>query len=72
MKYVIFHNGQILNQVIADNIIAAAKRGKITEAGKKLMLVPDRRTGMPDVSGYRLFGSVKQNECLPLKNLVLK
>ena len=72
MQYVIFHKGQILNQIITDNIIAAAKRGKITEAGKKVMLVPDKRKGPKDSCGYRLFGSVKKNECIPLKSLVLK
>ena len=72
MQYVIFHKDQILNQIITDNIIAAAKRGKITEAGKKIMLVPDKRTGPPNSCGYRHFKSVKQNERLPLKNLVLK
>jgi hypothetical protein len=39
MKYAIFWKGDVLNQVIADNIIAAAKRGKITTEGKKLNLV---------------------------------
>jgi hypothetical protein len=72
MKYLIFNNGQILNQIITDNIVSAARRGKITPKGKKVMLVPDKRTGMPDVSGYRHFKPVKKNECLPLKNLALK
>ena len=76
MKYVIFHPnlpGEILDPIITDNIINAAKRGKITEAGKKLMLVPDKRGSKRDKSGKRFNGysSVKKSECLPLSSLVL-
>ena len=59
-------------QIITDNIIGAARRGKITTAGKKVMLVPDKRTGTANSCGYRHFKSVKKNECLKLKNLTLK
>lgn len=67
MKYVAWHNGQLLPDVILDNIIAAAKRGKITELGKKLLLVPDRRYGRSDESGLRLMKRVKNSECKTLK-----
>ena len=70
MKYVIFHNGQIVDQTITDNIIAAARRGKITPKGEEVMLVPDKRKGPKDARGYRKFGSVKKSECVPLANLV--
>ena len=72
MKYLIFNNGQILDQVITDNIISAAKRGEITEAGKKVLLVPAKRRGVANSAGYRQFGSVKKKECIPLINLVPK
>jgi hypothetical protein len=72
MKYLIFNNGQILNQIITDNIVSAARRGKITPKGKKVMLVPDKRTGTANSCGYRHFGSVKKNECLKLSSMTLK
>ena len=72
MKYLIFSDGQIVDQVITDNIIAAAKRGKITEAGKKVQLVPDKRRGPKTSTGYQHFDSVKKKECIPLINLVPK
>ena len=76
MKYIIFNPsvpGEPLDKVITDNIISAARRGKITEAGKKLMLVPDRRGEMRDKNKIRFkgYGSVKKPECLPLKSLAL-
>ena len=76
MKYIIFNPsipGEPLNQIIADNIIAAARRGKITETGKKLMLVPDKRGRWRDKSRIQFYGysSVKKVECLPMKSLVL-
>ena len=46
MKYVIFNPkmpGEILDPIITENIINAAKRGKVTDAGKNIMLVPDKR-----------------------------
>ena len=71
MKYIIFHNGIILSQIITDNIVAAAKRGKITEAGKKVLLVPDKRHGSPNAAGYYDFSPTKIKECIPLKSLCL-
>jgi hypothetical protein len=62
MKYVAWHNGQLLPDTTLENIIAAAKRGKITEAGKDLTLYPDRRHGRPDESGLRLMRRTKQHE----------
>ena len=46
MKYLIFNPslpGEPLDQIITDNILAAARRGKITDAGKLVHLVPDKR-----------------------------
>lgn len=72
MKYAIFVDGLVLDDIITENLIAAAKRGKITTAGKKLMLVPDKRYGPPDVSGRRLWKRTKNSECIPLINLLPK
>ena len=72
MKYVIFHKGHILDRIVTDNIIGAAKRGLITDAGKKTMLVPDKRIGPKTTTGLQHFNSVKQKECIPLINLVPK
>ena len=72
MKYLIFNNGQILDQIITDNIIGAARRGKITDKGGKTLLVPDKRKGPKTSTGLQDFGSVKKKECLSLINLVPK
>lgn len=76
MKYLIFNPslpGEPLDPIITDNIIAAAKRGKITKAGERLMLVPDKRGQKRDKSGIRFtgYGSVRKSECVPLKSLSL-
>lgn len=76
MKYIIFNPslpGEPLDPIITDNIIAAAKRGRITPTGEKLRLVPDKRGAKRDKNGIRFtgYGSVKHLECLPLKSLVL-
>ena len=68
MKYVAWHNGQLLPDVILENIISAASRGKITEAGKKLLLVPDRRYGKKDETGLQSMRHVKRHECQLLGN----
>ena len=75
MKYVMFnpvHRGEIIPTVIADNIIAAAKRGHITKAAEGIMLVPDKRKQYRDKKNIRFmgYGSVKKSECIPLKSLV--
>ena len=74
MQYVIFNPklpGEILDPVIAENIIAAAKRGHITKAAESLMLVPDKRKEYRDKNNlrYKGYGSVKRSECIPLKSL---
>lgn len=66
MKHVAFCNGRIIPDVILENIVNLAKHGHATEAGKKLMLVPDRRKGPTDLYGLRAMGSVKKNECVAL------
>jgi hypothetical protein len=65
MKYLLMQDGFVLDQVITDNIIAAAKRGKITPKGQEMLLIPDTRK-------KGLFPSVKQKDCLKLRNLTLK
>ena len=72
LQYAIFRKGFVLDKVITDNIIAAAKRGKITEAGKKVLLVPDKRHGETDSRGLQDWGRVRRAECILLKNLVRK
>lgn len=85
MQYVIFHDGQVLPELITENIIKAARRGLITRVGEKLLLVPDTRFGGSDIFGLREFangqvlnkGSSRQRrlprlskaDCIPLKNL---
>ncbi len=63
MKYICWRDGRILSDVILENIISAAKRGLMTEEGKKLILVPDRRYGEPDEFGLKSMKSVKKWEC---------
>ncbi len=67
MKYVAWHSGQLLSDTILDNIIHAAKRGKMTDLAKKLLLVPDRRYGRSDEYGLRPMKRVKKSECKTLK-----
>lgn len=69
MKYIAFINGRILEGVVLDNIISAAKRGKMTPAGEKLLLVPDTRYGRKDESGLRLMSRVRKKDCRTLKQL---
>ena len=75
MKYVMFnpvHRGELIPTIIADNIIAAARRGHITKAGESLMLVPDKRKEYRDKNNMRFkgYGSVKKSECIPLVRFV--
>jgi len=87
MKYVMFDNGNIIEGDVLDNIIAAAKRGEITERGESALLVPDTRFGERDVSGLREFANgqtlgsgrwakklprLRKSDCIPLLSLVPK
>lgn len=72
MRYVIFWppgSGNILGEDVTQNIIEAAKRGKITQMGENVLLVPDRRYGKT-VAGLQMFGSVKRRDCIRLVDLV--
>ena len=69
MKYVAWHNGQLLPDTILDNIIAAAKRGKITETGKDLLLVPDTRYGRLGDKNLKSMKYPKQHESVSLGRL---
>ena len=73
MKYVLLMDGQVLDQTITDNILDAARRGKVTPKAKDLLLVPDKRGTHKDKNGVKFkgFASVKKQECLRLGNLVL-
>ena len=68
IQYLIMIDGQIIDQTITDNIVNAARRGLITEAGKNTFLIPDRRGEFRDKGGIRFkgFGRVKQSDCIPL------
>ena len=66
IKYTAFWNGQVIRDVTLQNIMAMAKRGLITEAGKALMLVPDTRHGPADARGYKAMKRVKKADCIPL------
>ena len=79
VEYRIFlENGFILDETIQENIIAAAKRGKITEKGTGLVLTPyvrkrNRRGGvLPDAGGFHELESVKKKDCIRLESLVMK
>jgi len=66
--------GEVLDPVISANIIAAAKRGRITELGEQMMLVPDRIGTYRDKNKIRFkgFGRVRKSECIPLRSLACK
>ena len=88
MKYVAFDkNHNLIDPVTLDWMITFAKMGKITEAGKKIILIPDTRFGESDVSGLREFANgqtvgtgkrarklpkIRKKDCIPLVNLVPK
>ncbi len=67
MKYLAWYKGKLLSDIILTNIISAAERGLMTEAGKQLILVPDRRYGSADAFGLRLMKRVKKSECVSLE-----
>ncbi len=50
-------------------IMDAAERGLMTEAGKKLILVPDTRYGRTDDAVMRTMKSVKKGDCVTLGEL---
>ena len=75
MKYVIFSPklpGEPLPQHITDNLVGMARRGKITEKAKDLILVPDKRGTYRDKNGikFRGWGRVKKSECIRLGDIV--
>ena len=81
MRYVLFHNGRVIDGVVRDNIISMAKRGLITDVGRSCYLVPDTRFGERDVNGLREMGNgqvvgrrkfprLRESDCIPLLNLV--
>ena len=88
MNYVAFdkdHN--IIEGDTLEWIVSLAKLGYITEAGKKLVLIPDTRFGSPDIAGLREFANgqtvgvgkrakrlprIRKGDCIPLPNLVPK
>lgn len=59
----------MLDEAILENIINAAKRGKMTPEGEKLVLVPDTRHGRKDESGLRMMKRTKKSDCRTLKQL---
>ena len=69
-KYIAFHNGALLPDLVLDWIIDAALRGKMTQSGANLLLIPDTRTGPPDASGLRHIGKFRKADCLTLKQLI--
>ena len=69
MKYVAFRNGQMIDDTILHNIIDAAKRGKMTPEGRKLVLVPDTRYGRADPTGLQSMRSVKKKDCRTLEQI---
>ena len=71
-KYIAFHNGHLLSDLILTWIIDAAMRGLITPSGEKLLLIPDTRKGSPDTSGLRQIGKFRKSNCLTLKQLIRK
>ena len=69
-KFIAFHNGRLISDHILENIIYAALRGKMTESGESLLLIPDPRIGRPDESGLYKMRSVKKSQCITLKKYV--
>ena len=68
--YLAFHKGELISDHVLANIIGAARRGLMTEAGAKLLLIPDTRSGEPDVSGLRHIGPFRKCDCKTLKQLI--
>jgi hypothetical protein len=73
MDYIAFHNNNIIPENVLNLIMDQAKRGKMTDAAKKLLLIPDKRKGRDRTgSGLREMGSVKRSECLTLAEFARK
>ncbi len=71
-KYIAFHNGRLLPDLTLAWIIDAAIRGKMTQAGANLLLIPDTRQGPADPFGLRHIGKFRKADCLTLKQLIRK
>jgi len=71
-KYIVFHNGRLLPDLILAWIIDAAIRGSMTPSGAQLLLIPDTRKGLPDTFGLRQIGKFRKSDCLTLKQLIRK
>ena len=71
-KYIAFHNGRLLPDLTLAWIIDAAIRGKMTQAGANLLLIPDTRQGPADSFGLRHIGKFRKADCLTLKQLIRK
>ena len=71
-RYVAFYPDRpsvLIPDDILQNIIEAAKRGRMTEAGKNLRLVPDTRYERANDAGMKAMKSVKKRDCLTLGEL---
>lgn len=71
-RYVAFYPdrpGLLIPDDLLRNIIEAAKRGQMTKAGRKLILVPDTRYGRTGDAGMRTMKSVKKGDCVTLGEL---
>ncbi len=71
-KYIAFHNGRLLPDLTLAWIIDAAIRGKMTQAGANLLLIPDTRQGPADSFGLRHIGKFRKSDCLTVKQLIRK
>jgi hypothetical protein len=65
MKWLAFHNGEIIKDNILSLILDQAERGLMRDPD--LLLVPDTRKGRADVSGLRKMGRVKRKDCMTLR-----
>ncbi len=71
-KFIAFYKGYLISDSILVWILDAARRGKMTQAGANLLLIPDTRQGPADSSGLRHIGKFRKADCLTLKQLVLQ
>jgi len=69
-KFIAFYKGQLISDSILVWILDAARRGKMTQAGASLLLIPDTRQGPADSSGLRHIGKFRKADCLTLKQLI--
>ena len=68
-KFIAFYKGHLISDSILEWILDAARRGKMTQAGANLLLIPDTRQGPADSSGLRHIGKFRKSDCLTLKQL---